>query len=102
MLVTAWWAKQQCPYRAPEKRWASEASFAQGAKDSEVPSLGGGSNPPTPTKAGLFLPRLLTFFRSSSFSMGSTAQHGLAKSMKSKRAYLQNPQALQRKGSFSS
>ncbi len=45
---------------------------------------------------------LLTFFLSSSFSMGSTAQQGLAYSMKSNRAYLQKPQALHRKGSFSS
>lgn len=45
---------------------------------------------------------VFTFFLSSSFSMGSTAQHGLAYSMKSNRAYLQKPQALHRKGSFSS
>ena len=44
----------------------------------------------------------LTFFLSSSFSMGSTAQQGLARSVRSNLAYLQNPQALHRNGSFSS
>ena len=44
----------------------------------------------------------ITFFLSSSFSMGSTAQQGLASSVRSNLAYLQNPQALHRNGSFSS
>jgi len=43
-----------------------------------------------------------TFFLSSSFSMGSTAQHGFAVRAKSNLAYLQKPHALQRNGSFSS
>lgn len=46
--------------------------------------------------------KLLTFFLSSSFSIGSTAQQGFVVKVKSNLAYLQNPQALHKKGSFSS
>ena len=42
------------------------------------------------------------FFLSSSVSIGSTAQQGLAVRLYSNLAYLQKPQLLQRKGSFSS
>ena len=42
------------------------------------------------------------FFLSSSVSIGSTAQQGLAVRLYSNLAYLQKPQLLQKKGSFSS
>ena len=42
------------------------------------------------------------FFPSSSVSIGSTAQQGLAVRLYSNLAYLQKPQLLQKKGSFSS
>ena len=44
----------------------------------------------------------MAFFLSSSLSIGSTAQQGRLVNVYSNLAYLQNPQALHKNGSFSS